>query len=103
MFPLPASLRNIPDKYNNIIRLWTSCFYRFLKNLRRSSLSSKVASGYLQEVSHIYTALERKTFEAYRAGWLEALEDLARYRIVFAAMIPALFHGSSSLTTASKR
>ena len=34
---VPASLRNIPDKYNIIICLWTNCFYRLLENLRRSS------------------------------------------------------------------
>jgi len=40
---VPASLRNIPEKYNIIVRLWTNCFYRLLENLRRSSLSSKIA------------------------------------------------------------
>jgi protein SMG6 len=103
---VPASLRNIPDKYNIIIRLWTNCFYRLLENLRRSSLSSKIALEYLQEFIYyaytFYTALlERNTFEAYRAGWLEALGDLARYRIVIAAMIPTPSHGSSSLTAAA--
>ena len=103
---VPASLRNIPDKYNIIIRLWTNCFYRLLENLRRSSLSSKIALEYLQEsmyhASTFYTVLlKRNTFEAYHAGWLEALGDLARYCIVIAAIIAAPSHGSSSLTTAT--
>jgi hypothetical protein len=103
---VPASLRNIPDKYNIIIRLWTNCFYRLLENLRRSSLTSKIALEYLQEFIYyaytFYTALlERNTFSDYRAGWLEALGDLARYRIVIAAMVPTAHHGSSSLTTAA--
>ena len=103
---VPASLRNIPDKYNIIIRLWTNCFYRLLENLRRSSLTSKIALEYLQEFIYyaytFYTALlERNTFSDYRAGWLEALGDLARYRIVIAAMVPTTSHGSSSLTTAA--
>jgi hypothetical protein len=103
---VPASLRNIPDKYNIIIRLWTNCFYRLLENLRRSSLTSKIALEYLQEFIYyaytFYTALlERDTFKDYRAGWLEALGDLARYRIVIAAMVPTSHHGSSSLTTAN--
>jgi len=103
---VPASLRNIPEKYNIIIRLWTNCFYRLLENLRRSSLTSKIALEYLQEFIYyaytFYTALlERNTFSDYRSGWLEALGDLARYRIVIAAMIPAHTRGSSSLTTAA--
>ena len=44
---VPASLRNKPDKYNIVIRLWTNRFYRLLENLRRSSLSSKIALEYL--------------------------------------------------------
>ena len=103
---VPASLRNIPDKYNIIIRLWTNCFYRLLENLRRSSLTSKVALEYLQEFIYyaytFYTALlERNTFQAYRAGWLEALGDLARYHIVIATMVPTTSYGSSALTTAA--
>lgn len=103
---VPASLRNIPDKYNIIIRLWTNCFYRLLENLRRSALNSKIALEYLQEFIYyaytFYTALlERNTFLDYRAGWLEALGDLARYRIVIASMVPNAPQVSSSLTTAA--
>jgi hypothetical protein len=102
---VPASLRNIPDKYNIIIRLWTSCFYRLLENLRRSSLTSEFALEYFQEFTYyaytFYTALlERDTFKDYRPSWLEALGDLARYRIVIAAMVPTTPHHDSSSTTA---
>jgi protein SMG6 len=81
-----ASLRNIPKNYNIIIRLWTNCFYRLLDNLRQCSINSRIASEYLQEFTYyaytFYTALlERETFSDYRPGWLEALGDLARYRI----------------------
>jgi hypothetical protein len=103
---VPPSLRNIPDKHNIIIRLWTSCFHRLLENLRRSSLTSRIALEYLQEfIYYAYTfytvLLERDTFKYYRASWLEALGDLARYRIVIAAMVPTPDRGSSSLTTAN--
>ena len=103
---VPASLRNIPEKYNIIIRLWTNCFYRLLENLRRSSLTSKIALEYLQDFIYyayiFYTALlERDTFKEYRAGWLEALGDLARYRTLIAAMVPAAPLVSSPLTTAA--
>jgi hypothetical protein len=103
---VPASLRNIPEKYNIIIRLWTNCFYRLLENLRRSSLASPIAYEYLQEFIYyaytFYSALiERNTFLDYRAGWLEALGDLARYRIVIASMVPTAPQITSSLTTAA--
>jgi hypothetical protein len=53
---VPTSLRNAPDKYNIIIRLWTNCFHRLLKNLRRSSLTSKIALEYLQKfIYYAYT------------------------------------------------
>jgi protein SMG6 len=70
---VPASLRNIPEKYNIIIHLWTNCFYRLLENLRRSSLSSQIAYEYLQEFIYyaytFYSALfKRNTFLDYRAG-----------------------------------
>jgi hypothetical protein len=103
---VPSALRNIPDKYNIIIRLWANCFYRLLENLRRSSLTSRIALEYLQEfIYYAYTfyttLLEKETFKDYRASWLEALGDLARYRIVIAAMVPPPHHDSSSLTTAN--
>ena len=105
---VPASLRNIPEKYNIIIRLWTNCFYRLLENLRRYSLNSRIALEYLQEFIYyaytFYTALlERETFSDYRPGWLEALGDLARYRIVIAAMVPAPMRHSRTLTAAAVR
>ncbi|KAH9171504.1 hypothetical protein EDB89DRAFT_1108247 [Lactarius sanguifluus] len=105
---VPASLRNIPEKYNIIIRLWTNCFYRLLENLRRYSLNSRIALEYLQEFIYyaytFYTALlERETFKDYRPGWLEALGDLARYRIVIATMVPAPLRPSRTLTAAAVR
>ncbi|KAN0128906.1 hypothetical protein V8E53_013279 [Lactarius tabidus] len=99
---IPTSLRNIPEKYNIIICLWTNCFYRLLENLRRYSLNSRIALEYLQEFIYyaytFYTALlDRETFSDYRPGWLEALGDLARYCIVIAAMIPAPMRSSRYL------
>ena len=103
---VPALLRNIPEKYNIIIRLWTNCFYHLLENLRCSSLASQIVYEYLQEFIYyaytFYSALiERNTFLDYRAGWLEALGDLARYRIVIASMVPTAPQITSSLTTAT--
>jgi len=81
--------------FASAIRLWTNCFYHLLENLQCSSPASKIALEYLQEFIYytytFYTALlERDTFKDYRASWPKALDDLAQYRIIIAAMIPAM-------------
>lgn len=48
---VPASLKNIPQKYNLIIRLWSHAFYHLLESLRhaaRPPTTSLVALEYLQ-------------------------------------------------------
>lgn len=48
---VPNSLRNIPTKYNLIIRLWTTAFHRLLESLRRAAMpptSSVIALEHLQ-------------------------------------------------------
>jgi hypothetical protein len=89
---VPASLRNIPTKYNIIIRLWTHAFHKLLKSLRRASFSSFLALEHLQDfIYYAYTfytgLLEEQTLRTFRAGWLEALGDLACYRMAIAAMV----------------
>ncbi|KAF7981504.1 hypothetical protein HWV62_33059 [Athelia sp. TMB] len=89
---VPASLRNIPTKYNIIIRLWTHAFHRLLESLRRASFTSPLALEHLQDfIYYAYTfytgILEEQTLRTFRAGWLEALGDLARYRMAVAAMV----------------
>ena len=37
---VPASLRNIPIKYNLVTRLWLHAFHRLLESLRRAAISS---------------------------------------------------------------
>ncbi|KAI5124523.1 hypothetical protein M0805_003047 [Coniferiporia weirii] len=88
---VPASLRNIPTKYNIIIRLWTHAFYKPLETLRRASFHSAIALEHLQEfIIYAYTfysmLLEEQTLENFKSGWLEALGDLSRYRMAIAAM-----------------
>ena len=89
---VPASLRNIPTKYNIIIRLWTHAFHKLLESLRRASFTSVLALEHLQDfIYYAYTfytgLLEEQTLQTFRAGWLEALGDLARYRMAVAAMV----------------
>jgi hypothetical protein len=89
---VPASLRNISTKYNIIIRLWTHAFHRLLESLHRVSLASLLALEHLQDfIYYTYTfyteLLEEQTLRTFCAGWLEALDDLAHYRMAVAAMV----------------
>lgn len=110
---VPASLRVIPSKYNIIIRLWTHAFHKLLEALRRASFSSPLALEHLQDfIYYAYTfytgLLEEPTLRSFRSGWLEALGDLARYRMAVAAMVtnnqlkgPALTTDAVSKATAA--
>ncbi|KAG6821141.1 hypothetical protein H0H93_005361 [Arthromyces matolae] len=88
----PSSLRNIPTKYNIIVRLWTYAFFKLLESLRRASFTSVLALEHLQDfIYYSYTfytgLLEEPTLSGFKSGWLEALGDLARYRMAVAAMV----------------
>ncbi|KII88741.1 hypothetical protein PLICRDRAFT_176290 [Plicaturopsis crispa FD-325 SS-3] len=103
---VPASLRNIPTKYNIIIRLWTHAFHKLLEALRRASFNSPLALEHLQDfIYYAYTfytgLLEEQTLKGFRSGWLEALGDLARYRMAVAAMVTGSGSGSGALTAAA--
>lgn len=103
---VPASLRNIPTKYNVIVRLWTYGFHKLLEALRRASFTSALAFEYLQEFIYyayiFYTGLlEEPSLSTFKGGWLEALGDLARYRMAVAAMIGNSQLGGDKLTAAS--
>ncbi|KAL4074508.1 hypothetical protein V8B97DRAFT_2092695 [Scleroderma yunnanense] len=101
---VPASLRNIPTKYNIIIRLWTHAFHKLLEALRRASFTSTFALEHLQDFIYFaytfYTGLlEEPTLRIFRAGWLEALGDLARYRMAVAVMVTNNQFSGPALTT----
>lgn len=101
---VPASLRVIPTKYNIIIRLWTHGFHKLLEALRRASCNSPLALEHLQDFIYFaytfYTGLlEEPTLRTFRAGWLEALGDLARYRMAVAAMVTSNHLSGAALTT----
>ncbi|TFY54060.1 hypothetical protein EVJ58_g9087, partial [Rhodofomes roseus] len=83
---VPASLRNIPTKYNLIARLWAHAFHRLLESLRQAASppnNSHVALEYLQEfIYYAYTfycaLLEERNLSGFRSGWVGALGDLSR-------------------------
>ncbi|EPQ52687.1 hypothetical protein GLOTRDRAFT_131923 [Gloeophyllum trabeum ATCC 11539] len=79
-----SSLQNILEKYKII---WTHGFHKLLDSLRRTSWHSLVTLEHLQDfIYYAYTfhtdLLEERTLDAHRLSWLEALGDLARYRMV---------------------
>ncbi|KAF9232140.1 hypothetical protein BU15DRAFT_81571 [Melanogaster broomeanus] len=81
-----------PQSITFIIRLWTHAFHKLLEALRRASFSSPLALEHLQDFIYFaytfYTGLlEEPSLRTFRAGWLEALGDLARYRMAVAAMV----------------
>ena len=75
--------------------------------LRRASFTSVLALEHLQDfIYHAYTfysgLLEEQTLRIFRTGWLEALGDLARYRIAITAMVTGTqVAGPEALTTAA--
>lgn len=86
----PASLRNIPTKYNLVNRLWMHGFSLLLESLRRAAFlpgsgAQNIALEHLMDFIFFaygfYTAiLEEPPMDVFRNGWLEALGDLARYK-----------------------
>ena len=101
---IPASLCNIPTKYNIIICLRRYSFYKLLESLCRASFTSPLALEHLQDfIYYTYTFYTGKqTLRPFRAGWLEALGDLARYCMDVAAMVTSSQDSSpEELTTAA--
>jgi protein SMG6 len=100
---VPPSLRIIPTKYNIIVRLWTYTFHKLLESLRRAAFASPLALEHLQDFIYyayiFYTGLlEDPTLVSFKSGWLEALGDLAWYRMAVAAMVNDGGKGQGSLT-----
>ncbi|KAH6867819.1 hypothetical protein BKA70DRAFT_1492558 [Coprinopsis sp. MPI-PUGE-AT-0042] len=98
---VPASPRTIPVKYNIVVRLWTYAFLKVLESLRRTSFQSPVALEHLQDfIYYAYTSytglLEEPTLNVFKFSWLEALGDLARYRMGVAAVVNSSMGGQGS-------
>ena len=86
-----------------IVRLWTYAFHKLLESLRRASFTSPLALEHLQDfIYYAYTfytgLLEEPTLNSFKSGWLEALGDLARYRMAVAAMVNGGVSGQGGLT-----
>ncbi|KAH9853995.1 hypothetical protein C2E23DRAFT_727275 [Lenzites betulinus] len=106
---VPASLKNIPQKYNLIIRLWSHAFYHLLESLRhaaRPPTTSPVALEYLQQfLNYAYVfyggLFEERNFAQYRGAFLEALGDLSRYWMAVSALVEGTHIPSNNLTASA--
>ncbi|KAG8857607.1 hypothetical protein FRB96_005625 [Tulasnella sp. 330] len=98
----PASLHPLPAKYNIPGRLWNHGVQRLLSALRRASLTSVAALEQLESfIIYAYgfycSLMEEVPFSEFRVLWLEALGDLARYKMHVVAHIA---EGAPKLSTA---
>ena len=89
---VPASLCNIPTKYNIIICLWMHSFYKLLESLCCASFTSPLTLKHLQYfIYYTYTfytgILEGQTLHPFWAILLEALGDPAHYHMAMATMV----------------
>jgi hypothetical protein len=85
-----VSFHGIANSCNIPSRLWTIAFHRLLETLRRASLSSPIAlehlSDFIYYAYNFYAGLhENPILDTFRQQWLEALGDLARYRMAVVA------------------
>ena len=104
---VPPSLRIIPTKYNIIVRLWTYAFHKLLESLRRAAFASPLTLEHLQDFIYyayiFYTGLlEEPTLVSFKSGWLEALGDLAWYRMAVAAMVNGSGQGGLTIKAVSE-
>ena len=65
---VPASLRNIPTKYNIIVCLWTYAFYKMLESIRRAAFASPLALEHF--IYYAYrTKKRRRMGRSHGCGW----------------------------------
>jgi protein SMG6 len=126
---IPASLHNLPVKYNIPTRLWQTAFHLLLERMRHTWVVNSPAvretpysvnrltnttfppsedpvkslvldhlTDFIYDAYSFYTnLLEETSLTNFKTAWLEALGDLARYRMAVAAHVTAL--GKPSVAT----
>lgn len=113
---VPASMKTLPGRYNIPTRLWQTAFHLILERMRYTWIanapsaqtgstritfrdnktSAKVLdhlTDFIYDAYSFYTSLlEEQTLSSttFRGAWIEALGDLARYRMAVAGHIAAL-------------
>lgn len=90
---VPPGLRPLPVKYNIPVRLWQVAFHTILERLRFAWMAhDPVALDFLMDLIYdayqFYTELlEDQMMSSFRTAWIEALGDLARYRMAVATSL----------------
>lgn len=106
---LPASLHSLPVKYNIAARLWQNSFHLLIERMRTTWLAPSTTlsrdgqqigpqvdgstsaralehlTDYILDAYQFYTTLlDEQVLSTFRSAWIEALGDLARYRMAVA-------------------
>jgi len=90
---IPSTYQQLAVKYNIPSRLWQAGFHLILERLRHAWVSGQPAAldlltDLVYDAYKFYTDLfEDAALITFRTAWIEALGDLARYRMAIAANI----------------
>jgi len=99
---IPSTYQQLTVKYNIPSRLWQTGFHLILERLRHAWMSSQPAAlDLLTDLVYyaykFYTdLLEDAALLNFRTAWIEALGDLARYRMAIASHVVDTVKPSSS-------
>ena len=96
---VPVTFSQLAVKYNIPSRLWQVAFHLILERLRHAWMTSQpttldLLTDLVYDAYKFYTdLLEDQALSNFRTAWIEALGDLARYRMAIASHV-----GESSLS-----
>lgn len=89
----PRELRPLPVKHSIPVRLWQTGYLAILERLRfawisqKSDIALELLTDFILDAYQSYTQLfQDEMMAAFRPAWIEALGDLARYRMAVATM-----------------
>nr|KIR87808.1 hypothetical protein I308_01835 [Cryptococcus tetragattii IND107] len=90
---VPSSYHQLSIKYNIPSRLWQTAFFLILEQLRHAWISHHpsaldLLTDVVYDAYRFYSELlENQALSGLRGAWIEALGDLARYRMTMASHI----------------
>lgn len=105
---VPSSLHQLTVRYNIPSRLWQVGFHLILERLRHAWMTGQPAAldlltDFLYDAYKFYTdVLEDQSLGNFRTAWIEALGDLARYRMAIASHLAEKERQASSATEKGK-
>ncbi|WVN88376.1 uncharacterized protein L203_103582 [Cryptococcus depauperatus CBS 7841] len=93
---VPSSYHQLSIKYNIPSRLWQTAFFLILEQLRHAWISNQpsaldLLTDVVYDAYRFYSELlENQALGGLRGAWIEALGDLARYRMTIAFHVSGL-------------